>query len=332
MPYLTAAGQIRVLEKKLLDATNVERMVDAPNAESAFKVFSDTDLADNLLNVEASDYKKALDDDLRQTKNFLEKITGDKNLLKLIFVRYDFHNIKLFLKMRFFGDDLSADLSETGMIDVWDLKKYIIDENKKIDLPKDIIEIIKKIRSNLDDLTKKAADSSEIDLLADKEYYALSQKLAKNIGNNFISDFVRRQIDIANIKSLLRIKKLGRDEIFLKKTLIDGGKIDTQKLSGFLKKDIEDLIKFLRNYLTPSEEKFLEEYGKKKHLWQLEKGFENLEMAYIKKTKWMSCGPELILAYYYAKKNAIRNIRLIMTGKLNNIASEEIKERVRMTF
>ncbi len=280
-----------------------------------------------MLDATASDYKKALDDDLRQTKNFLEKITEDKNLLRLIFVRYDFHNIKLLLKMKYSGNDLSADLSDTGTIGAEDLKKYIADKNEKIALPKDIALAVKKIISGLGDLAEGEADPREIDLLADKEYYVLSRKLAKNIRNNFILDFVKRQIDIANIKSLLRTKKLERDGDFLKKAMIEGGKIKTEDLASFLEKDIDNLIKFLRNYLTRSEEKFLEEYAQKKHLWQLEKGFENLEMNYIKKTKMMSYGPELILAYYYAKKNAIRNIRLIMAGKLNNIPADKIKER-----
>lgn len=65
------------------------------------------------------------------------------------------------------------------------------------------------------------------------------------------------------------------------------------------------------------------------NLWKLEQEFENYEMDYLKKTKRMSFGPEMTIAYYFAKKNALRNVRLIMTGKLNKVKNSEIRERTR---
>ena len=54
-----------------MNPTDIERMIDAENPNAAFKVFNDTDYADNLLDVEATGFKKALDDDLNQAKDLL---------------------------------------------------------------------------------------------------------------------------------------------------------------------------------------------------------------------------------------------------------------------
>jgi len=328
MSYLSAAGQIRALEKKLLDATDVERMVDANDAAAAFKVFNDTDLADNLLDVKMEEYKKALNDDLKQTKEFLSKVTPDKNLVRLIFIKYDFHNIKLLFKAKFSGQDLTADLADVGMIDKEGLKKYILDDDTKVEMPEDIKKIIEKGKIDFGE----SPTPSEIDMTLDKEYFGLSLKLAKKIGSNFILDFVQKQIDAVNIKTLLRAKALSLEASDLKRMMIDGGKVEVKELMRFLEKDIEELIRFLKGYLTRSQEKFLSEYDEKKNLWQLEKGFDNLDMDFVKRAKRTTAGPELILAYWWAKENAIRNVRLIMTGKLNGIPADEIKQRVRDIF
>jgi len=67
-------------------------------------------------------------------------------------------------------------------------------------------------------------------------------------------------------------------------------------------------------------------------LEQLEKDLENVEINFIKQAKYIDNGPELIVAYYYAKRNAIRNTRLIMTGKANRMPALEIKKLIRELY
>ena len=66
-PYIF--GLFKSLEGKLLNPNDIERMVDAKDAQTAFRVFNDTEYADNLLEVEPQEFKKALGDDLKQTRD-----------------------------------------------------------------------------------------------------------------------------------------------------------------------------------------------------------------------------------------------------------------------
>ncbi|MDP3970607.1 MAG: V-type ATPase subunit, partial [bacterium] len=70
-------------------------------------------------------------------------------------------------------------------------------------------------------------------------------------------------------------------------------------------------------------------YLEHKLLWKLEKDLEEAELSVIKDAKYKTDGPEPIVGYFYGKKNAVRNVRLILTAKQNEIAVEKIKERVR---
>ena len=61
----------------------------------------------------------------------------------------------------------------------------------------------------------------------------------------------------------------------------------------------------------------------------LEKLSDNYIMDLMKTGKLVTFGPERILSYIYAKETEIKIIRIIMVGKLNNIAEEVIRERLR---
>ena len=89
--YAYISGLIKYREKKLLNPTDIERMVNAKNGEEAFRVFNDTDYADNLLDVSALEYQQALDDDLKQIKELFSKY------LELALLKFLFLNARLFL-------------------------------------------------------------------------------------------------------------------------------------------------------------------------------------------------------------------------------------------
>ena len=56
------------------------------------------------------------------------------------------------------------------------------------------------------------------------------------------------------------------------------------------------------------------------------------ELVDIKEAKLMPLTIEPILAYMYAKRTESKNLRIIFTGKLNNISSGKIKERLRESY
>jgi V/A-type H+-transporting ATPase subunit C len=98
---------------------------------------------------------------------------------------------------------------------------------------------------------------------------------------------------------------------------------------GFYDSEIGEMAKNLGKYFENKVEVILNEFEKDKDLAKLEYKLENYEFDFIKKTKRYSDGPELPVAYYYAKKNAIRIVRLVMIGKLNNLEPIEIRNRLK---
>lgn len=312
--YIT--GLIRVLEKRLPDKTDVDRMIQAKTAKDAFDVLNDTDYGDNLLNKKPEDYNQALDDDLSQLKKLLADSVGKTRLFYFLFADFDFLNIKTILKQKFLKLNENAPqdqpVSKFSLETPENIKKIILLKyaSAKLKVKKrkatalelaggkfdaqiaETVNQIKKMRFDtnieaslkclIDKLRKtKPITPSLIDTACDQELLKLKQRLAKKIKNKFIDNLIKMQIDFLNTKILLRT-----DEIKSK---------------------------------TPE----------KKNLWRLEKELDKRMFDFVHTaSKSASYGPEVIVSYFLNKMTGARNVRTIMSGKLNGVGAEEIRERV----
>jgi V/A-type H+-transporting ATPase subunit C len=64
----------------------------------------------------------------------------------------------------------------------------------------------------------------------------------------------------------------------------------------------------------------------------LEKASHNFLMQALKPAKYLSFGPEPILAYYFAKVNELNLIRMIVLAKLNAVSLDLVKERLNTVY
>jgi V/A-type H+-transporting ATPase subunit C len=339
--YIYASAKIRALEPRILDETDIERMIDAPDLNSAFKILNDTDYADNLLDLKPSEYRKALSLDFEQLHDLLQKITPDQSLFELILLERDFTNIKLLFKAKLFGIDVEKFIKENVIYTPEHLEDFIyethihtpkvlkayITEQKGQVLDHEIKDVIYRVSKKINEKTRP----DELDAILTQEYFDLKQELAKEVGSRFIKNYVKMEIDNLNLLIWVRAKRLGLNKEKLNEKLIHGGHADIKKMVWLYPEEARGLKSFVNAnfdmYVTEAFETFCED----NNLFLLEKEFEDYKTRYARQAKRFSYGPEVVFAYFLAKQNAIQNIRIILTGKLNNLPKEEIKKTLRET-
>ena len=69
--------------------------------------------------------------------------------------------------------------------------------------------------------------------------------LAKQYKSKFLTRLVDANIDIANIRSFIRIKRIGQDLHFLKEVLAQGGSIPTERYFDLFLKSFDDFFEML---------------------------------------------------------------------------------------
>lgn len=336
--YAFANGIIRKLEKGLLNKDILDRMIKSSDAVSALKILTESDLNDYSFDLNnPADFEHSLNQELLHTYDIIKNISkvSTFNFLYFTFAsKYDFHNIKILIKSKYLKKDISNELfSPIGTIDIEKLNLAIKDE-KYEDIPNSFEFLIKKTFSEY----SKFKDPEIIDFILDKERYIMIFNKIKEVEiieteELFLRRFIKINIDLNNIISCIRAKIRGERKSFAKEFIIPEGdfkienivEIYDSPLSSWFEKlihtDYKDIVELGVNY-----------FQKNNSLMELEKLRDNFILNFSKIGKYVTFGIEPLVGFITAKENDIKNIRIILSGKLNKLSPDQIKERVRDTY
>lgn len=326
MDFTHAVARLRVMEKRLLDKNKVERLLDSNGAEEVLRILQETSYGEGINNIESAyEYEKVLKEELINLYDSLYKISPVKDVIDIMSMRYDYHNIKVLLKAKALGKDLSNILIPIGTIPVDTLKNSILTGELK-PLGKYIADAIKDIEAKFEE----SKDPQVIDVLLDKYMFNNMLARAKELNIDYITRYVQESIDITNIKTMLRVKKQNKDGRFLEAVLIPNGTINETIYIEGLNDSLEGFIaKISRTEYSKVLSSILEEYTASGNISSLDALYDNYIMNHAKDAKKVNFGPEPIIAYIIAKETEIKIIRIIMVGKINNVSTEIIRERLR---
>ena len=336
--YAFANGNIKVLEKGLLNKDILDRMIKSCDIVSALKILTESDLNDYSFDLNnPSDFENSLNQELLHIYDIIKSISqvSTFNFLYFTFAsKYDFLNIKILIKSKCLKKEFSNGLiSSIGTIDIEKLKLAIRDE-KYEDIPDSFELLIKKTFSEYN----KFKDPEMIDFVLDRERYIMIFNKIREIEiieseELFLKRFLNINIDLNNIVNCIRVKIRGEKKAFIKEFLIPEGDFKIEKiieiydspLSSWFEKlkytDYKDIIELGVNY-----------FQKNNSLMELDKLRDNFILNFSKIGKYITFGIEPLVGFITAKENDIKNIRIILSGKLNNLSPEKIKERVRDTY
>ncbi|MCY6484662.1 V-type ATP synthase subunit C [Clostridium aestuarii] len=324
--YVQAVPRIRALENRLLDKAKLERMIEGNSSEETFKVLEETEYGLLMANVKRTEeYEIVLSEALKKLYSFMYEVSPDKNLIDIMSLRYDYHNIKVLLKGIALNKDLSELLIPVGTIPVDEMKMYISTEDYR-ELPNIMKESIEEAQEIFED----NRDPQQIDIILDRHMYKDMFARARVLNEPYMLNFLNMNVDLINLKTLLRVKKQNKSRKFLESVLIEGGKLEKETLINMLNESDDNIVSKLQ-YTDYNEimKLGMENYLQNGNFNVLEKLSDNFIMNFIKDSKYVSFGIEPLLAYIFAKENEIKIIRIIMVGKLNDINADVIRERLR---
>ena len=316
---------IRVWESKLLGRTQYDRLIDSDSLDEALKFLQETPYGSFLEN---GDFETALNAAAKNMYSDITKATPYEILVDFMRVKYDYHNIKSLIKGKILEKDFSHILISTGIMNADELKAAINNDELK-DLPTVMKEAIE---ATLEDY-EATKDPQRIDIILDKYMFIHMRQIVKDINHEFINKYLTILIDLTNIKTLLRVKKLNKEAAFFRDLLIEGGKIDKKTFNELYSDSIEGISHRLKSTEYGDMIKdSMEHYAKTNSLAILEKNMDNYLMNYMKKAKFINLGPEPIVVYMFARETEIKNIRIILVGKLNKVSENLIRERLRDSY
>mgnify|MGYP001616733044 CR=1 FL=1 len=335
------SGRIRVLEMRLLNANQVERMIGAPNAHDAFHTLHELDFAPHIsAEVKPADFQDVLWKGMLGIKEFVEKQIAYAWFLNIFWHVYDVHNIKVLLKAKHSEksfEDVEALLVPLGAIKLDALRAFIMEGHAKTSfgLRKKDETILKDAIARAEAAFKKEKDPAELDFHLDAAYFTMALRSAKDIGSSCITRYIQQHIDFANIRAFMRIKLTGHEKRHFNEAFVEGGTLTKTFFLYYREENIENFLTGLGRHNVSYAllvQRGYEYFEKHRSFFLLEKEMDDRHLEFALEAKKFAYGPEVVFAYVFAHENNAKIIRMILVSKLNGVPPEQIRKELRHLY
>jgi len=319
--YVWATAQVRVLETSMLSRSVFLNMADALDFASAVELLSGTEYAMTSGAQSPGAVEEMLLERRSAVRDFFVGLMLDENLVEILRAREDFTNMRLAIRRVVTERPIGTDYSDAGSVPAEQFEEIFEQEDYER-FPDYLQEAVEEAVLGY----YQNKNICMIDHGIDKAAWAYKLGAALECGSIFCESLFRTQIDLTNIRTMLRLKTADRDE---RNLFVPGGFVEIDRFLHGLHIGYEALATLF--YPTPyhgvveagvgylmAEQSFL----------QLEKSCEEHLMGFLKTTRVITAGPQPVIAHLLMKENEIRTVRMVLTCKKNQMDTKFILDRL----
>lgn len=326
--YVFASSRVRGIEKNLLSRERLEKMVDSRTPADAMKILYDADYGIEGETVAEGEFEALLSAEMKKTYQFILSIAPDPKEFRAFLYPYDYQNLKTLMKAEFMEMNGAEGLIPIGTLPIGELEAMVKERNF---LP--MTDRMKHAFSEALDSASRTRDPQIIDLVFDQACYGDMKEAAEKTKSPFVQNYISLLIDTINLKTFVRLKKMGRPWSFFSKVFLKGGRIP-EKL--FVSNYDEGYEQFSEKLLPYGLDRVLAEGGaalrEEGRFTLMEKLCDNRLVEFAKQAKFVSFGIEPLAAYLIVKEYEIRTARIILAGLFQGLSRDKIRERLRETY
>jgi hypothetical protein len=311
--YTYIVARLRALEARMPDAAWFQRLVRSPvdglvsMAREYFPGFEQVG--------SAAEFETALETERADFMIFLTKLLDDESVILFLRSEYDFDNLLHAWKAARLGRE--PFLTGAGLVDPELVRKAVDDGDPDI-LPDHIGRLLEALEQHLE-----------------KEDLTIAQYTGEALKYGFLLGIapgeearahMRRRIDLANIGTLIRLKRSSLRAADTERALLEGGSIGRDRFADLLKEPEEELYSFLhysdyRGLLRLG-------LGQEADLWKVDSVSRSFLLGALGESRlaFFDLSPLLYHVELRARNEHIT--RTVLVGKSNRIPEDTILERV----
>lgn len=307
--YIYAVARIRKKETTLLSQGFFDRLLSAEDEESAKKLLRE------------HGYEGEEKEDAK-TWSLMAELVPDLSVFDVFLYENDFHNLKAAVKEAYVKQEIPGVYIPHGSVPL-DLIRDAVKKRAFRYLP----EMLAGPAEEASDTLLKTRDGQLCDMIIDRAALSAIQEAAKSSGSDLMKLYGELTTVIADLRIAARGQAMGKDPAFLRKYMAPAETIDVDSLAKAAGKKEGGLSDYLKK--TP--------YGGgagelAKSMADFERWCDDLLMDRIRPELHHSFGIDPLAAYILGKRNEIKTVRIILTGKHNGLSEEAIRRRVRKSY
>ena len=317
--YAFSVASIRVKESSLFGQTEMEQLlaVSSHSAAVSFLTEHGWDIPAGL-----SDTNQILRRELLRTWDLLCEIAPDISILYPLILRKDYHNLKAGIKSSLSGYPVNTYFLSPSTLS-HDLVVEAVTRREFDILPQPFAAVGEEAY----DILVRTGDGQLADILIDSASLTDILARANATQNKLVIDLAELFCAAANIKTAIRSAYTEKDEEFLNRALSECGTLDKRELVLEASRGIVPLMSYLSTTAYAAGAALVSDSPSAFEKWCDDEG-----IALLERTKYEFFGPEPLIAYYFSKEAELKNVRILLAAKENNLPVNEIRQRMRRLY
>ncbi len=314
--YMYAGTRSKTLERMLLSENQKELLVSAKSVDEVCTALYDTYLA-GFLSSSNEHVFRALSYSVLDAKKTLTTIAPNPRVLDVLWIKYDFHNLKTILKGRSRGlsdEVILGQCYKTGLVKPERLLR-LLDEDR-----------LNVVNNHLASAKREAEELSSIiaiDRAMAEGYFHAMYEIAEEVREPFVKRYAVLLIDLYNIKATLRAKHIDGIEIY--DVYVKGGSYQKEQL------DSEEKILALLSRFG-GEKRWsaaIEHLGKTGHYNRIEKLADDYVTEWLREESLDVFTPASLFSFFHGRKNNAQIVQAITTAKQTGMPEGELRAILR---
>ncbi len=317
--YAYAVTSVRVKENQLLTGADFSHLADAATNEEQLEYLT----AKGWHKTSPSEGTSAfLRNELLATWDFLTEIAPDISLLHTLILRKDYHNLKAGLKSSLSGVAIDKYFLLPCTVSTSLIEDAVSRHNFSVLPP-----FMASIASEAYEILTRTGDGQLADIIIDRAALEHILREAKRTGSAFLLNIQELFVAAADIKTAFRAARMNKPREFFDRAVASCETLDRNALIAAAVSGEEELLTYLQktNYADGAD--LLRQSPALFEKWCDDRAVEmSLDAKYI------SLGPEPLIAYYLAREAEIKNVRILISAVANGIHYDIVRARLRRLY
>ncbi|OCN03198.1 V-type ATP synthase subunit C [Clostridium sp. W14A] len=315
--YVYAVARIRSRELSLFSQQTLEQLMACKTYEDCLRV-----LSDKGWDVSSGSAEEILAAEREKTWSLMRELVGDLSVFDVFLYANDYHNLKAAVKEVCMDAKTPKIYFENGTLNSELILKAIKDQ--------DFTLLPERMRGAAEEACKALLqnhDGQLCDVIIDRAALEAVLEAGRVSDNEVLRQYAELTVASADIRIAVRSVRTGKTHEFLERALAPCSTLDVKKLARAAASGLDAALEYLA--LTPYAGAVS---AVRESVSAFERWCDNLLMEQIRPQKHNPFTIAPVAAYLLARENEIKTVRIILSGKLNRLSDESVRERLRETY
>ena len=316
--YTYAVARIRSKELTLLSKSDVEQIMSCKSEKECMRLLIEKgwgktgdETAEQLLSAERE-----------KTWELMKELVEDMSEFDTFLYINDFHNLKAAIKQVYTNTERNDIFITHGTVKPELVLNAVKEHNFSL-LP----EFMQGCAEEAYYVQLHTGDSQLCDVILDKAALETTYQRGKESGVEVLAEYVELLVAAANINIAIRSSRTGKDKSFLERALVPCDTLNISSLVSAVLEGEDAIYDYLSATVYADAVQAIKKSPSAFECW-----CDNLIISHIQTQKYNSFTLSPLAAYILAKENEIKTMRIVLSGKRNDISDLSIRERLREMY